>query len=48
LVLHEIAHSGCSHIRYYEDDHHSDFKEMTDILREIDANLTGEPIIGDI
>jgi hypothetical protein len=39
LVLHELSHTFANHVRYYDDNHHADFKECEDILKEVDRQL---------
>jgi hypothetical protein len=40
LVLHELAHSGCNHIRWRPDDHGDDFKRFEDVLIKAYNNIS--------
>lgn len=35
LLIHEIAHTMCNHIRWRDDDHNTDFKHYEKILKDV-------------
>ncbi len=39
LVVHELSHTGCNHVRWRDDDHGPDFKKMEKFLLKMAKNI---------
>lgn len=39
LVVHELAHTGCNHVRWRDDDHGRDFQKMEKFLDKMAKNI---------